>query len=186
MNSLNKGEGVPLLNFVGDPGVPLLNFEGGSGIPFLNFREVPGPTFKLRGGSQVSSPTVSWSWVLGSQSHFYTMLRYDMFSSLSNQRSDQKRWVTYIKEKCVWQWNMEYHWQSTIQKTWGVLHQNVGNGHEYIMETKTDKPTTLLTLPTVSLKLSIEEWTSQGIASNIQKRLHQNSGSGNLQSGEKV
>ena len=31
MNSLKKGEGVPLLNFEGDPGVPLLNFEGGPG-----------------------------------------------------------------------------------------------------------------------------------------------------------
>ena len=29
MNSLKKGEGIPLLNFVGGPGVPLLNFEGG-------------------------------------------------------------------------------------------------------------------------------------------------------------
>ena len=29
MNSLKKGEGVPLLNFEGGPGVPLLNFEGG-------------------------------------------------------------------------------------------------------------------------------------------------------------
>ena len=40
MNSLKKGEGVPLLNFEGGPGVPLLNFRG-----------VPGPTFKLWGGS---------------------------------------------------------------------------------------------------------------------------------------
>ena len=29
MNSLKKGEGVPLLNFEEGPGVPLLNFEGG-------------------------------------------------------------------------------------------------------------------------------------------------------------
>ena len=36
MNSLKKGEGVPLLNFEGGPGVPLLNFRG-----------VSGPTFKL-------------------------------------------------------------------------------------------------------------------------------------------
>ena len=28
MNSLKKGEGVPLLNFEGSPGVPLLNFRG--------------------------------------------------------------------------------------------------------------------------------------------------------------
>ena len=39
MNSLKKGERVPLLNFVGDPGVPLLKFEGGLGSPG------PGPTF---------------------------------------------------------------------------------------------------------------------------------------------
>ena len=32
MNSLKKGEGVPLLNFEGSPGVPLLNFEGGGGF----------------------------------------------------------------------------------------------------------------------------------------------------------
>ena len=44
MNSLKKGEGVPLLNFVGSPGVPLLNFEGGPGVPLLNFRGVLGPT----------------------------------------------------------------------------------------------------------------------------------------------
>ena len=36
MNSLKKGEGVPLLNFEGGPGVPLLNFEGGPGIPLWN------------------------------------------------------------------------------------------------------------------------------------------------------
>ena len=36
MSSLKKGEGVPVLNFVGGPRVPLLNFNG-----------VPGPTFKL-------------------------------------------------------------------------------------------------------------------------------------------
>ena len=47
MNSLKKGEGVPLLNFEGCPRVLLLNFEGGPGIPLLNFRGVPGPTFKL-------------------------------------------------------------------------------------------------------------------------------------------
>ena len=28
MNSLKKGEGIPLLNFERGPGVPLLNFEG--------------------------------------------------------------------------------------------------------------------------------------------------------------
>ena len=38
MNSLKKGEGGPLLNFVVGPGVLLLNFEGGPGVPLLNFR----------------------------------------------------------------------------------------------------------------------------------------------------
>ena len=56
MNSLKKGEGVPLLNFEGGPGVPLLNFEVGPGVPLLNFRGVPGPTFKLWGGSRVPVP----------------------------------------------------------------------------------------------------------------------------------
>ena len=32
MNSLKKGEGVPLLNFEDGPGVPLLNFERGPGF----------------------------------------------------------------------------------------------------------------------------------------------------------
>ena len=36
MNSLKKGDGVPLLNF-----------EGGLGTPPLNIREVPGTTSKL-------------------------------------------------------------------------------------------------------------------------------------------
>ena len=47
MKSLKKGEGVPLLNFVGGLGTPLLNFEGSLGVPLLNFRRVPGPTFEL-------------------------------------------------------------------------------------------------------------------------------------------
>ena len=47
MNSLKKGNGVPLLNFEGGPGVPLLNYEGGHGVPLLKFMVVPGPTFKL-------------------------------------------------------------------------------------------------------------------------------------------
>ena len=59
MNSLKKGEGVPLLNFVRGPGVPLLNFEGGPEVPLLNFEVVPGL------GSQGSE-------VLG-RSHFSTM-----------------------------------------------------------------------------------------------------------------
>ena len=43
MNSLKKGEGAPLLNFV--LGVPLLNFEGGLGVQLLNFRGCPGSHF---------------------------------------------------------------------------------------------------------------------------------------------
>ena len=57
MNSLKKGEGVPLLNF-----------ERGPGIPLLNFRVVPGPTLKLWGGPGTQGPEVKGSW-----SHFYTM-----------------------------------------------------------------------------------------------------------------
>ena len=68
MNSLKKGEGVPLLNFVGGPEVPLLNFEGGPGVPLLNFRGVPGPTSKPWGGSWVVRFLVLGSWF-----HFYTM-----------------------------------------------------------------------------------------------------------------
>ena len=45
MNSLKKGEGVPLLNFGGGPGIVLLNFEGGSVVPLLNFRGGPGSHF---------------------------------------------------------------------------------------------------------------------------------------------
>ena len=55
MNSLKKGEPVPLLNFEGGPRVPLLNFEGGPRVPLLNFR----------GGPRSQVP--------GSWSHFYTM-----------------------------------------------------------------------------------------------------------------
>ena len=47
MNSLKKGEGVPLLNFDEGPGVPLLNFEGNPEVPLLNLRAVAGPVFKL-------------------------------------------------------------------------------------------------------------------------------------------
>ena len=57
INSLKKGEEVPLLNFEGGPGIVLLNFEGGSGAPLLNYEGGP--------GSRVS----------GSWSHFYTMPR---------------------------------------------------------------------------------------------------------------
>ena len=56
MNSLKKGEEVPLLNFEGGPGILLLNFEVGPGVPFLNFRGVTGPTFKLWGESRVPVP----------------------------------------------------------------------------------------------------------------------------------
>ena len=58
MNSLKKGEGVPLLNFEGGPGILLLNFERGPGVPLLNFRWVLGPTFKLWGGFRVPGPGV--------------------------------------------------------------------------------------------------------------------------------
>ena len=59
MNSLKKGEGVPLLNFEGSPGVPLLNFERGPGVPLLNFEE--GPRSRVPGsqgpGSRDPGPT---------------------------------------------------------------------------------------------------------------------------------
>ena len=59
MNSLKKGEGFPLLNFVGDPGIPLLNFERGRGVPLLNF--VGGPGSQVPGsrgsGSRDPGPT---------------------------------------------------------------------------------------------------------------------------------
>ena len=64
MNSLMKGEGVPLLNFEGGPGVLLLNFEGGPGVPFLNFRGSRVPFLKFKGGP---------GWVSESWSHSYTM-----------------------------------------------------------------------------------------------------------------
>ena len=55
MNSLKKGEGVPLLNFEGGPGILLLIFEGGPGAPLLNFKGVPGPLLNFEGdpGSRV-------------------------------------------------------------------------------------------------------------------------------------
>ena len=43
MNSLKKGEGVPLSNFEGGPEVLPLNFERGPGVPLLNFKGVPRP-----------------------------------------------------------------------------------------------------------------------------------------------
>ena len=45
MNSLKKGEGVPLLNFERGPGAPLLNFEEGPGVSPSNFRGVNGSHF---------------------------------------------------------------------------------------------------------------------------------------------
>ena len=65
MNSLRKGEPVPLLNFEGGPRVPLLNFEGGPGVPLLNFRggsRVPPLNFEgvprsMIPGSRDSGPT---------------------------------------------------------------------------------------------------------------------------------
>ena len=42
MNSLKKGEGVPLLNFEGGPGILLLSFEVCPGVPLLNFEGSPG------------------------------------------------------------------------------------------------------------------------------------------------
>ena len=69
MNSLKKGERVPLLNFVGGAGVPLLNFEGSPGVSLLNFEGVPCPEFLdpgvlvplLRHACKVHpSPYVTW------------------------------------------------------------------------------------------------------------------------------
>ena len=59
MNSLKKGEGVPLLNFVGGPGTLLLDFEGGPGVPPLNFRGSRFPLLNFEGGPG--------SWVPGSR-----------------------------------------------------------------------------------------------------------------------
>ena len=72
MNSLKKGEGVPLLNFEGGSGVLLLNFEGG-----------PGSHFKTLGGSRVpllnfeGGPGVPGSW-----SHLYSMPKSNAFDKL--------------------------------------------------------------------------------------------------------
>ena len=63
MNSLKKGEGVPLLNFEGSPGILLLNFEGSPGVPLLNFGGSGVPLLNFERG-----PKVPGSW-----SHFYTM-----------------------------------------------------------------------------------------------------------------
>ena len=58
MNALKKGEGVPLLNVVGDPGVPLLKFEGGPRVPILNLEG--------GGGVWVTGNRVLMFWVPGS------------------------------------------------------------------------------------------------------------------------
>ena len=65
MNSLKKGEGVPLLNFEGGPGILLLNFEGDPGVPLLNFRGSRVPLLNFEGGLRCRVP--------GSWSHFYAM-----------------------------------------------------------------------------------------------------------------
>ena len=44
MNSLKKGEGIPLLNFEAGPGFPLLNFEESPWVPGPGSRD-PGSTF---------------------------------------------------------------------------------------------------------------------------------------------
>ena len=56
MNSLKKGEGVPLLNFEGGPGILLLNFEGGPGVPLLNFRGSRVPLLNFEGRPGVLVP----------------------------------------------------------------------------------------------------------------------------------
>ena len=65
MNSLKKGEEVPLLNFGGGPGVPLVNFEGGPGAPLLHFEGGPGvPLWNFWG---IPGLRVPRSWDLGFQ-----------------------------------------------------------------------------------------------------------------------
>ena len=93
MNSLKKGEGVPLLNFEGGPGILLLNFEGGPGVPLLNFRGVPGFTFKLWGESRVP----------GSWSHFYTMP--------VNMVSKKKKMSNYITDNINISWWFYLFWR---------------------------------------------------------------------------
>ena len=68
MNSL-KGEGVPLLNFVGGPGTPLLNFEGGLGVPLLNFRGSRVPLLNFEGGPGFQGSEVPVPGVLVSLLH---------------------------------------------------------------------------------------------------------------------
>ena len=68
MNSLKKGEGVPLLNFEGGPGVSLLNFEGDHGVPLSNFRGSRVPLLNFRGipDSGVFVPLLNHAiWTIG-------------------------------------------------------------------------------------------------------------------------
>ena len=61
MNSLKKGEGVPLLNFEGGPGVLLLSFEGGPGVPLLNFEGGSGSWVPESGGSASPGPGLTFT-----------------------------------------------------------------------------------------------------------------------------
>ena len=85
MNSLKKGEGVPLLNFVGGPEVPLLNFEGGSGVTPLNFEggpwsRVPGSTKMIDQHLIVSSPSNREIIVSINQSSYLIYSVYSFFN----------------------------------------------------------------------------------------------------------
>ena len=70
-------------------------------VPLLNFRGVPGPTFKLCGGSRVSDPRIPRSQVLGSWSHFYTMPAYNL-CKLELGNYDKKEEDAIIRSKCEW------------------------------------------------------------------------------------
>ena len=70
MNSLKKGEGVPLLNFEGGPVVLLLNFEEGPGVPLLNFKGSRVPLSNFEGAPVSHVPR--------SCSRFDTMPKYLM------------------------------------------------------------------------------------------------------------
>ena len=113
MNSLKKGEGVPLLNIEGGPRILLLNFEGGPGVLLLNFRGVPGPTFKLWGGSRV----------LGSWSHFYTMpsIYGHLEISASASRHQHRHWNQHWHRHCNFflpfevSWEVKHLWWSPFQ-----------------------------------------------------------------------
>ena len=74
MNSLKKGEGVPLLNFEGGPGVPLLNSEGGPGVPFLNFEGDPGSQGPNAPGLGVVVPLLQYFTILLQYCPTFTIL----------------------------------------------------------------------------------------------------------------